>query len=119
MKYLLLIYGDETQAANATPEEAAALMDPWWAYEGWLAEKGIKLAGEALFPTAQATTVRSEGGRTVTIDGPFAETKEQLGGFYLIETSNLDEALEAAERCPGSSTGSIEVRPVQEFEVPQ
>ena len=57
MKYLLLIYGDETQAANATPEEAAALMDPWWAYEGWLAEKGIKLAGEALFPTAQATTV--------------------------------------------------------------
>jgi hypothetical protein len=118
MKYMLLIYGDETQGQDATPEQLQAVMDTWWKYEAWLAEKGIKLAGEALQPTPQATTVRVQEGQAMTTDGPFAETKEQLGGFYLLEVANLDEALEAAKECPGARTGTIELRPVQEFEQP-
>ena len=118
MKYMLLIYGDETQGQDATPEELEAVMDVGWKYEAWLGEKGIKLAGEALQPTAQATTVRVRDGQAMTTDGPFAETKEQLGGFYLLEVANLDEALEAAKECPGGRTGTIELRPVQEFEQP-
>ena len=118
MKYMLLIYGDETQGRDATPEQLEAVMDTWWKYEAWLAEKGIKLAGEALQPTAQATTVRVQDDQVATSDGPFAETKEQLGGFYLLEVANLDEALEAAKECPGARTGTIELRPVEEFEQP-
>ena len=116
MQYALLIYGDERQGQNASPEETKEVMDQWWKYEAWLGEKGIKRAGEALQPTNQATTVRVQHEKTVTTDGPFAETKEQLGGFYLIEAANLDEALEAAAKCPGAWFGSIEVRPVMEFE---
>ena len=108
MQYTLLIYGDETAQASATPEQTEAVMGEWWAYDQWLTEKGLKRAGEALLPTGQATTVRG----TSTIDGPFAETKEQLGGFYLIECDDLDQALEAAKRCPGAAYGAIEVRPV-------
>ena len=118
MKYALLIYGDETQAQGASPELTQQVMDEWWKYEAWLGEKGIKLAGEALQPTDQATTVRTQGGEAITTDGPFAETKEQLGGFYLLEAANLDEALEAATKCPGATYGSIEVRPVMPFEAP-
>jgi hypothetical protein len=118
MQYALLIYGDQTQGENASPEDLKQVMDEWWKYEAWLGEKGIKRAGEALHPTDQATTVRVKGGETITSDGPFAETKEQLGGFYLIEVANLDEALEAAAKCPGAWTGTIEVRPVEEFEAP-
>jgi hypothetical protein len=118
LKYTLLIYGDPSAAAGASEEDLKAVMDGWWKYEAWLGEKGIKLAGEALHPTDQATTVRYEDGETVTTDGPFAETKEQLGGFYLIDVANLDEALEAAAKCPGAFTGAIEVRPVEEFEAP-
>jgi hypothetical protein len=116
MQYALLIYGDERQAENASEAETKEVMDGYWKYEAWLGEKGIKRAGEALQPTSQATTVRVKGDRTMTTDGPFAETKEQLGGFYLIEAANLDEALEAAAKCPGAWFGSIEVRPVMEFE---
>ena len=119
MQYALLIYGDEREAMNAPPEDQQAALDEWWKYEAWIGEKGIKQAGEALQPTTQATTVRVKDGETITTDGPFAETKEQLGGFYLIEAANLDEALEAAVKCPGSWFGSVEVRPVMEFEAPQ
>jgi hypothetical protein len=118
MKYGLLIYGDEKQLQSASQEDIDQSMDAWWKYEAWLQERGIKLAGEALHPTNQATTVRVQGGQRMTTDGPFAETKEQLGGFYLLECANLDEALEAAAECPGSWIGSVEVRPVQEFEAP-
>ena len=114
MQYALLIYGDERQAENASPEDTKEVMDQWWKYEAWLGEKGIKRAGEALQPTSQATTVRVKGKDTLMTDGPFAETKEQLGGFYLIEAANLDEALEAAAACPGAWFGSIEVRPVMD-----
>jgi hypothetical protein len=116
MEYALLIYGDQSQAQNATPEEQEAGMDHWRRYEGWLAETGIKRSGEALHDTSQATTVRVQDGETLTTDGPFAETKEQLGGFYVIDVANMDEALEAAAKCPGAFTGSIEVRPIEKFE---
>jgi hypothetical protein len=118
MEYALMIYADEKQAPDATPEEAEAGMELWWKYEAWLAETGIKVTGEALHDTGQATTVRMKDGEAITTDGPFAETKEQLGGFYVIDVANLDEALEAARKCPGAFWGSIEVRPIQKFEGP-
>src|ERR671930_1172077 len=99
MKYLLLIYGDETQQQQQ-PEDMEAALKPWWDYGAWLQEKGWFLGGNALQPTATATTVRAEGGKTLTTDGPFAETKEQLGGFYMIDCKDLDEAIEAGSRIP-------------------
>ena len=119
MKYALLIYGDEAAGASASPEEMQQVMDAWWAYEAELQkQQGLRLAGEALQPTRTATCVRVEGGEPVTVDGPFAETKEQLGGFYLLECKDLDEAIEWAVKCPGSKGGTIEIRPVMEFDTP-
>jgi hypothetical protein len=116
MEYALMIYADERQAPDATPEETEAGMDLWWKYEAWLAETGIKVTGEALHDTSQATTVRMKDGAAITTDGPFAETKEQLGGYYLVEASSLDEAIEWAAKIPGARHGSVEVRPVMVFE---
>ena len=119
MKYLLLIYGDEAaaaaMAADTTPEQQAAQIQPWYDYGDWLTEKGWFVAGDALQPTSTATTVRASDGKPVVTDGPFAETKEQLGGYYLLDVANLDEAIEAGTRCPGAMFGTIELRPVQEF----
>jgi hypothetical protein len=119
MNYLLLIYGDEaameSYGANATPEERDAQVKVWYDYGDWLTEKGWYVAGDALQLTSTATTVRAPDGKPVVTDGPFAETKEQLGGYYLLEVANLDEAIEAAARCPGASFGTIELRPVQDF----
>jgi hypothetical protein len=115
MQYLLLIYGDESQQEQQ-PEDMAAALKPWWDYGDWLKEKGWYVGGNALQPTAAATTVRAQGGKSLTTDGPFAETKEQLGGYYMVDCKNLDEAIEAASRIPAVEWGgSIEVRPVQEF----
>ncbi len=91
------------------------MMDEYNAYTEAIRGAGILSAGEALHPTSSATTVRVQGGKRVTTHGPFAETKEQLGGFYLIDCKNLDEAIEWAAKCPGALTGSIEVRPVVDF----
>jgi hypothetical protein len=119
MKYLLLIYGDEAAAAamtaDMTPEDQAAQIKPWYDYGNWLTEKGWYVAGDALQPTATATTVRAPDGKPVVTDGPFAETKEQLGGYYLLDVANVDEAIEAGTRCPGAMFGTIELRPIQEF----
>jgi hypothetical protein len=115
MRYLLLIYGDESRAGNVPPEEMDVVLKAWWDYTDWLREKGWYVGGDALQPTASATTVRERDGKTLTTDGPFAETKEQLGGYYMIECQNLDEAIEAASRIPSVGEGSIEVRPVMEF----
>ena len=115
MQYTLLIYADETAGADAPPELQKQVMDEYRAYGAWLAEKGIKRAGEALHDTSQATTVRVRDGDGMTTDGPFAETKEQLGGFYLIECADLDEALEWAKKVPIRPGGSIEVRPAMDF----
>jgi hypothetical protein len=116
MRYTLLIYGDESAGADASPEQLEQLIGEYRAYEAWLQERGIKRAGEALQDTSQATTVRVRDDGAMTTDGPFAETKEQLGGFYLLECDDLDDALEAARRCPGSTYGSVEVRPVVDFD---
>jgi hypothetical protein len=118
-KYAILIYGDETAGDNMTPEQQEQVMSAWWGYEGELQKQaGIRLAGEALQPTATATSVRLKDGKATTTDGPFAETKEQLGGFYLLDVKDLDEALEWARKMP-MQEGTVEVRPVQEFEPPQ
>ena len=117
MEYLLLIYGDERAAEeyakNATPEEQEAGMQDWWKYGAWLDEKGIRRAGEALHDTSQATTVRVREGETVTTDGPFAETKEQLGGHFTV-ACDLETALAYAARIPAAEGGTIEVRPIVE-----
>ncbi len=116
MQYLLLIYGDEhamdEAMGTASEAEQATAMKAWFDYTDWLVEKGWMRAGEALEPTSTATSIRAVTGEPVVTDGPFAETKEQLGGFYLIETANLDDAIEAAGRCPGARYGTIEVRPI-------
>lgn len=116
MKYLALIYGSEAQGSQATPEEFSAELDAYKSYEVWLKEQGATWSGEALQPTDTATTLRTENGKVVALDGPFAETKEQLGGYYVFECDNLDRALELAKRIPGVNGGSVEVRPVMELD---
>ena len=113
MRYLLLIYGDEARWQEERPDDPEVALKPWWEYGAWLREKGWFRGGDALQPTSAATTVRQRNGETLTTDGPFAETKEALGGYYLIECENLDQAIEAASRMPAIEYGaSVEVRPV-------
>jgi hypothetical protein len=118
MKYLALIYVSEKDQAAKGEAFMKELFDEYWKYEGFLkSEKpGKKIAGEALQPIATATTVRVRDGKRLVTDGPFAETKEQLGGFYLYEAANLDEALDLAAKIPDAKNGSIEVRPLMVFE---
>ena len=118
MQYMLLIYGDERFWANASPEELQSVMSAYNAYTKAIVDAGVFVAGAPLEDTQSATTVRVLDGRTQTIDGPFAETKEQLGGYYLIDVPDADEALRWAARCPGASRGSIEVRPVAQIPMP-
>jgi len=114
MRYLLLIYGEEP--TETAPEDAmAGETAAYGAFNAWSRERGLYRAGEALRPTAAATTVRVRDGRALATDGPFAETKEALGGFYLIEAGDLDEAIECAARIPGASHGSVEIRPILEL----
>jgi hypothetical protein len=111
MQYLLLIYGPEPDEATP-PEAIAAMMAQYGAFTQEVRDRGAFIAAEALQPVATATTVRIRDGQTITTDGPFAETKEALGGFYLIDARDLDEAIELAAKIPGAREGSIEVRPV-------
>ncbi|MFT7625531.1 MAG: hypothetical protein ACI9WU_004722 [Myxococcota bacterium] len=106
MQYLLLIYSAE-QDQTGPPE-----MKPWQDFNTWIEAKGWMVGGDALQPTATATSVRNRDGKRLITDGPFAETKEQLGGYYLINCDNLDQALEAAARIPAADYGTVEVRPV-------
>jgi hypothetical protein len=112
VQYILLIYGDENAWNDAPPEDVGKMMQEYGDFTQWLRDTGRYVAGEALQATQQATTVRVRDGQTMSTDGPFAETKEQLGGFYLIEAENLDQAIDAAARIPGSRSGSIEIRPI-------
>jgi hypothetical protein len=115
MQYMLLIYGDMSAYPEMTEDERAADSKRWFDYTDWLQNKGWMRAGDALVDVDQATSVRvKDGGRVVT-DGPFAETKETLGGYYLIDVENLDHAIEAAAECPGAMRGTIEVRPVLDY----
>jgi hypothetical protein len=118
MQYMLLIYGDESAWHTRSEEESGQIMQAYGAFTDELKGAGAMVAGDALQPTQTATTVRVQNGETLTTDGPFAETKEQLGGYYLIEAESLDEAIEWASKVPGASHGSVEVRPVMVFEEP-
>jgi hypothetical protein len=114
MRYLLLIYAEESTEPPAE-DVAAASHAAYAAFTSDVKARGLFQAGEALTPTSTATTVRVRDGETVTTDGPFAETKEALGGFYLIEARDLDEAIETAAKIPAAAEGSIEVRPIWEL----
>ena len=118
MRYMLLIYGDEAAWSALSPDEQGAQLQGYADYSKWLVGKGWMRSGEPLHDTAQATTVRVRDGETLTTDGPFAETKEQLGGFYLIECDDLDQAIEAAARVPSARGGSIEIRPIGDMDAP-
>lgn len=117
MRYLLLIYGDESawDDMTPTPESLQGEMKRWGDYTDWLKQNGWHLGGEALQPTSDATTVREQNGKVMTTDGPFAETKEQLGGFYLLDVKDEGEAIQWAARIPGARYGAIEVRPVLDY----
>jgi hypothetical protein len=112
MKYVLLIYSDERRWATIDETAREALMGEYIAFTKSLAASGALVANGRLKPTATATSVRVRDGHAVTTDGPFAETREQLGGFYLVEAKDLDEATGMASRLPGARFGTIEVRPV-------
>ena len=117
MQYMLLIYGNEQAGMSMSPEEQEASMGEWFAYTEELASSGAMKCGDALQPTPTATTVtRGDDGGALVTDGPFAETREQLGGYYLIDVKDLDEAIEWARKCPGSRHGKIELRPIMEFD---
>ncbi|MEO8971397.1 MAG: YciI family protein [Ktedonobacteraceae bacterium] len=116
MRYILLIYGNENPNPALTEEEMNAEMNAYNAFTQEISERGVLLSGDALQSTATATTVRVRDSKVLTTDGPFAETKEQLGGFYMVQCNNLDEAIEWAAKIPGAQRGSIEIRPVMEFE---
>ncbi len=118
MQYLVLIYDCEANAAPmpTTPEGFEAMMAPWIAYDAELTEAGVLVGGNALEAAATARTVAVRDGESLITDGPFAETKEQLGGYYLLECADQDEALRWAAKCPGALTGRCEVRPIMSFD---
>jgi hypothetical protein len=116
MQYLLLIHGDESQWATMTEEETSAIMGEYFAYTEWLSSKGIMRGGNALQPTAVGRTVRVRDGERLVTDGPYAETREQLAGYFMVECDSLEEAIDAAARIPGARHGAIEVRPVAQFD---
>jgi hypothetical protein len=112
MQYLLLIYNNESDTVGLSAAEGAALYQEFMGFTQSIQQSGNHRAGHQLQPVATATTVRMRDGKRVVTDGPFAETREQLGGFYLIEAKDLDEALSVAERIPSARSGSVEVRPL-------
>ena len=112
MQYMLLIYGDERATESASREQTNEIINAYMAYGQALSDAKVVVGSNRLRPTSAATTVRIAEGRTRVLDGPFAETKEQLGGYYLIDVPDLDAALSWASRCPGTRYGTVEVRPV-------
>ncbi len=115
MRYMLLIYGDEKSAPQDGTPAGDAMMKGYMDFTEEVEKAGVMKSGDALNPAATATTVRVREGKTVTTDGPFAETKEQLGGFYILDCKDLDQAIAYAAKIPGAQHGSIEVRPIMEF----
>jgi hypothetical protein len=112
MQYMLLIYGDERAVESMPREEVTEIINAYMAYTQALHDEKVWVASNRLRPTTAATTVRTKDGRTQVLDGPFAETKEQLGGYYLIDVPDLDAALSWASRCPAARYGTVEVRPI-------
>ena len=116
MRYLCLIYDDEKKVAGMSKSESDAFMGEYFAFTDGIRKSGHYLAGEALQPVQTATTVRVRNGKLSATDGPFAETKEQLGGYYLINARDLNDAIQVASKIPSARLGSIEVRPIMEFD---
>lgn len=112
MQYMLLIYGEESLWAELSPDQLSAEMGAYFAYTQDLAKAGVLVAGDELQPVVTAKTVSVTGGKQKVVDGPFAETKETLGGYYLIKAESVEDALAWAAKCPGAKYGRIEVRPV-------
>jgi len=114
VKYLCLIYSEEAQWPKLPKADTDQMLKEYGAFGEAIKKSGNYVLGDRLHPTSEATTIRIRNGKTSTTDGPFAETKEQLGGFYLIEAKDLNEAIHVGSRIPGARVGSIEVRPVWE-----
>lgn len=119
MQYMLLIYGNEAHWDSLSEAEQGAIYNEFMQYTQDIVRSGHFKAGDPLQPTTTASTVRVRNGKTITTDGPFAETKEQLGGYYIVEAANLDEALKLAQRIPSARWGSIEVRPIEPMPLPK
>ena len=115
MRYMLIILGDESKYANRSDEERAEAGARWADYTQALVDAGAFVSGEGLQSVTTATTLRVENGERMLTDGPFAETKEQIGGYYVVDCNDLDEAIEVASKIPGAQHGSIEVRPIWEM----
>ncbi len=115
MRYALMICTDESADAALSPAEGEARMAEYTAFGEEMGQRGVLQGGERLRPTTDATVVRVRNGDVVSSDGPFAETKEQIAGFYLVNCANLDEAIEVASKIPGARQGTIEVRPIWEM----
>ena len=116
MQYLLMIYRSEAELSKMDPAARQKITAEYGAFTQSIIQSGHFKAGDGLQPTTTATTVRVRDGKTLTTDGPFAETREQLGGYYLIEAKDLDAAIAMAARIPGAKTGSVEVRPVMVYD---
>jgi len=115
MKYMMLIYAKGSERPDFTPEERQAAMQAWMDFETEVSAAGVLVSSEALYPVTDATTVRVRDGRRLIADGPFAETHEQLGGYYVLDCKDLDEAIGWAAKMPGAKYGTVEVRPVMTF----
>lgn len=112
MRYLLMIHLDEKAMETARKEDAGRIMAAYGAYTAAMKAAGVWIGGERLHPSATATVVRVKDDKPLVLNGPYAEIKEQLGGYYLIEARDLDDAIAWAARCPGAAAGAIEVRPI-------
>jgi len=115
MRYMLLIYADEAAMANVPAETTYQMSAAYGAYTEALKKSGVWLAGDRLKPSQATTRVRMSSGKTNVLDGPYADTKEQLAGFYMIEAADIDTAIEWAARCPAASVGTVELRPIWEM----
>ena len=116
MQYLLLIYRSEAELGKLDAAARQEMMADYGAFTQSIVQSGNFKAGDGLQPTTTATTVRVRDGKTLTTDGPFAETREQLGGYYLVEARDLDAAIAIAARIPGAKAGSIEIRPIMIYD---
>jgi hypothetical protein len=112
MKYMLLIHGDETQMNAATPVDGTGMSADYAAFNEAMAKAGVMVGGERLRPTTATTSVRVRDKKAVVLAGPYAETQEQLGGYYMIDVPDLDQAIEWAKKCPAALFGTVEVRPI-------
>ena len=115
MRYLMLICVEENSIEAFSPDEGNAMLAEYGVFMEEMGKRGVLQGGERLHPTTDATTVRVRNGETVASDGPFAETKEQIGGYFVVDAKDLDEAIEIAAKIPGAKFGSIEVRPIWEM----